>query len=1304
MNHYSASITQISPTILFPNGFELADQQIIPNENLTGSFTQNRDKIEFFIYDANLNLVSSSYNFTDWIVSQNTSTGSISTNIVELNPISDIFESGYDVGTLYAVYNFITPLLSSSLDIPYYLSEISSDRTEIRIKSNIIPTSSIANSFIDFSNYLVSSTGYFDEFYISFGNNEYHIGINALLDVVENSTSILIKLYDPLPDQYQLKDILYVAAKPAETQAYKIDFIPLPFIDQNIISLQGPNTDVAINDFVNNSTTFKSYSELYSTPSSTSLFNLQSVLNQNGVEIIPNYSYNTFNEFVRFSSAEDRVRNFYYKVGQIEKYQNDINTLLTITGSTSSSFQTSASVASLYTKIGNIITNFDGYEYYLYYESSSYAYPKSSSVYPYILYPTSSVTTLTWLGSTSGNSPYYGGILLSASLYDENNSNWLYYLIPEFIRNNSDNDAYISFINMMGQHFDDVWLYTKTITQKLNTTNELYKGIPLKLAEEIITSLGFSGYGNNYNNIDTFIGLIGEDNGQFTPATGSELITQFISINKSASIPDYWSSNYPSSSIGTNFPYPIDEVSKEIYKRLYHNMSYLVKKKGTISGLRQLINIWGVPNTILRINEFGGKNRDNTNDWDQWYDRYSYAYTPVPLTQSVASSSVRIPWMPLERNRIATNELIVPDSIQFRFKTHGYPSSSIAGTFFSQSLLVKKSDNSATSTNFDFGIALYYTGSTSGSYSGSSASDYRNWGIMKLYISGSSANGGTAQSSDIYLPFFDGGWWSVMLQRNQHVSASNNTQNTTYTLYAKNNIYDGWDGNGLGYQGSASIISNVSASINQAWNKFGTGSNDGIYLGGFVSGSTVGSVTISPRGKIFSGSLQEFRYYGYPIGEGIFDNFVMNPESIEGTNLTGSLSSFDIVNFRAPLGNELESVFTSSLTSLYSQSFTSYHPAITGSAGSIITGSFYNPGTSVTSSTFDVIFYANSSIRTFSIPNVETYFLNQPAIGIRNVVTNKIQVVTGSIYGNVLSNQISIQQDYQISRSYTENINSLEVSFSPQDEINDDIIQSYGFANLTNTFADPRAISSSSDNYYPALRAVAEQYFQKYSGGNIYDYLRLIKYIDNSLFKAIKSYVPARTSVSTGIVIKQHLLERNRYETPTPIFNTQIATATTNTPINYQNLELTSSISVVEITGSAGGSVNKFNYSGSPSFFQLPITQSWYNTFDTISGSQTITESYQSEFYTGQYSGSILAATTQSLVSNNVFLEVSGKFFEYNLYFYSSSYDQFNIFSLDITSSVFSGDISGSMDFYAGSDTSLLGGMEVLYGNGGTTN
>ena len=44
-----------------------------------------------------------------------------------------------------------------------------------------------------------------------------------------------------------------------------------------------------------------------------------------------------------------------------------------------------------------------------------------------------------------------------------------------------------------------------------------------------------------------------------------------------------------------------------LYKRIYHNIPLLLKKKGTISGLRALITAYGIPSTILRINEFGGK-------------------------------------------------------------------------------------------------------------------------------------------------------------------------------------------------------------------------------------------------------------------------------------------------------------------------------------------------------------------------------------------------------------------------------------------------------------------------------------------------------------------------------------------------------------------------------------------------------------------------------------------------------------------------------------------------------------------------
>ena len=1235
----TASITSIDPNSLLTEGFELSDQNIIPNQDIVSSFTPTLDKVELWVYNSNQELIGGDEGFTNYKLVQSPSgNGENDSEILELSPVEDLDTLGFDNGKVYTIYNFIRYHLSSSLDTLYYISEISSDRTEIRLKSNTISNPDVATSFTQLQTEL-NSTDYFDEFYINFGNNELQIGINLFLDASESQFSVLIKLYDALPPQYSVKDELNIITKTAESVGYLVEYPEIIDIPSDIVYLKGPNTNLEIKDFINNSTELKSKDELLNTESSSSRENLSYELTQKGVTITPNYSYNTFNEFINFSSAKKRIENFVEKLSNIQSYEGDIVSLTSITGSTSSSFEVSSSIASAYTNIENIIKNFDGYEYYLYYNSSSFSYPKSGSSFPYTPIDTTDVTASIWLGSDVEESQYYGGILLSASLYDNNNQNWLYYTIPEFIRENADNNQYLEFTNMVGQHFDELWLYTKAVSEKNNTTSDLDSGVPLELADDVITSLGYEGFGNNYNNEDNYIGLTGENNREYVPPTGSELITNYIAVN-GGSVINYWNLNYSFLNYveqlsSPGYPYAIDKVSKEIFKRLYHNMSYLVKKKGTISGLRQLINIWGIPNTILRINEFGGKDKDNVDDYDLWYNRYSYAFHPVS-TQNMASASVVFPWMPLERNRIVDSEYIVPDNFQFRFKTTGYPSSQYAGDFFTQSLAVKKSDGDDASTDFDFGIALFYTGSTSGSYSGSHSSEYEDWGIMRFYISGSSTDGGVAVSDDIYLPFFNKGWWSVMLQRDTHVSASDNSNATTYTLYVKNKIYNGWDGNEIGFEGSSSIVSNISTSINDAWNKFGTGSADGIYLGGFVSGSNVGGVTLNDSGKTFSGSLQEFRYYGNPIAETIFNDFVMNPESIEGTNITGSLSSFDIVNFRAPLGNELENIFTSSLSSSYTESLTSFHPAITGAADLLITGSFVNPVGDVTSSLYDIIYYENSTLRTFSKPNTEVYFLDQPTIGLRNRISEKIKVDDTQDYGTTLSTFRSIQQDYQISRSYTEDINNLEVAFSPQDEINDDIIQSFGYGVISDALADPRFISESLD-YYPQLKKSANYYFEKYTEGNIYDYLRLIKYFDNSIFKAIKSYVPARTNVSTGIVIKQHLLERNRYPQPRLTEVTKIAVTPSggfNTPINVENLELTGNIEIGETTGSTGGSVEQFNYSGSPIFGQLPITQSWDNNTPTELGLTTIIEDKEREFYDGEYSGSEKTVTTQSLFSN----------------------------------------------------------------------
>jgi hypothetical protein len=152
----------------------------------------------------------------------------------------------------------------------------------------------------------------------------------------------------------------------------------------------------------------------------------------------------------------------------------------------------------------------------------------------------------------------------------------------------------------------------------------------------------------------------------------------------------------------------------------------------------------------------------------------------------------------------------------------------------------------------------------------------------------------------------------------------------------------------------------------------------------------------------------------------------------------------------------------------------------------------------------------------------------------------------------------------------------------------------------------------------------------------------LIKYFDNSIFKAIKNYVPARTSVSTGIVIKQHLLERNRRRPVQLSEVTKIAVTPSggfNTPIVRENLELTSSIDKISgsFSGGTGGVVEKFNYTGSLEFGQLPNTQSWENNIPTVLGLTTITEDSQKEFYDGEYSGSTITATTQSLLNDSSF-------------------------------------------------------------------
>ena len=203
-------------------------------------------------------------------------------------------------------------------------------------------------------------------------------------------------------------------------------------------------------------------------------------------------------------------------------------------------------------------------------------------------------------------------------------------------------------------------------------------------------------------------------------------------------------------------------------------------------------------------------------------------------------------------------------------------------------------------------------------------------------------------------------------------------------------------------------------------------------------------------------------------------------------------------------------LFRSSLTTR-----TSIHPSITQypATQSFITG--------------DSTYYLSGSFSFTS--NEETIYQDQPVAGIKNAVTEKIQITPSVIpSGSVLSQYITIQQN-TYNEVYTPDVDYVEVAFSPQDEINDDIISQFGYFNIGNYIGDPRQMLDTIPNY-PSLDALRDEYFSKYTHSyNLWDYIRLIKFYDNSLFKMIKDFVPARTSLATGIVIKPTLLERRKY-------------------------------------------------------------------------------------------------------------------------------------------------------------------------------
>ena len=554
-----------------------ADKELLTSFNVNSTFESTNHFIELHILSLSDELIESEYDYSRYSILQGGQVGTKGASLISIDPVKDVQYYGYNTGgvkLLYHLYNDIFTEGKTKTD--FFIQNISPDRTELQLNNLNITREELTKLAINAKTKLESQS-YFNEFRLNFGNNDLFIVTNLEILYTGNEPTVIVKLYEPLPIQYTTKTTLNIVEFVSDSIVYTVD--STTEVEQETTqTLRAANFNLEIADESVTPSQYFNYDELFSYQVGSSNNEIYSLISEKGAELSIDHS--SYENFIHFSSAEERLVNFKYKLDLINNYSSSLQDLNGTTPSTG----VSGSVTYFQNLIQGIVSNFDHYERFLYYESGSNSWPKSTSVKPFINKPSSDSESITW----------YADKRSTAILYDKSNSNQLLNAVPSYLRDDPNNENYSIFVHMIAQHFDTLWIYTKAVTDKYNADNRLNSGISKDLVEEALKNFGVKIYTSNKSIEDLFGSFIGQ-----AYQEGNETILNYTTgslIDTNDSIPPSSYKNY----------------QKEIYKRIYHNLSYLVKSKGTERGLRALINCFGIPSDTLTINYFGGRNVEET--------------------------------------------------------------------------------------------------------------------------------------------------------------------------------------------------------------------------------------------------------------------------------------------------------------------------------------------------------------------------------------------------------------------------------------------------------------------------------------------------------------------------------------------------------------------------------------------------------------------------------------------------------------------------------------------------------------------
>ncbi len=602
-----------------------------------------------------------------------------------------------------------------------------------------------------------------DDYYLIINQND-----NFCKSVEERETKKVLKLKQPLKDTVDELDKVYFVEKRLED--YEDTIAVVPFVDEDPVALflELPNLNSVDNPINFKGTDFKTHNQLLGDDKqvnedierelvSGSLLNVQVNIDyQKRTTDLEEYNDVGFGNFVNFSSAKARLRNFKRKLELIEGYSATSQSLLNVTSSLST-IQTNES------KRTRVINSFDPYEHYLYFESSSYvsssegqfhdtSWPKETTSKPYRLTHTTSSTT------------WYDTMYESASLYDRMNRDTLSNNIPKHVTSDTENNVFIEFVDMVGQQFDEVWTYTKHFTDVNQKVENVSEGISKDIASYYAKSLGL----------------------------------ELVNGNDLLILPEYLLGKNADGS--TKYESSQEAVTEEIWKRILGSLPFFLKSKGTIRALKGLLNCYGIPSSILRVREYGGPDKGTRVSYEV-KRKFTYALD-FHSSQYITSN-----WL----TDTATSR--VPDTVEFRFRTP--KSQDMVVVQKGAKWAIQLQDNGSTD-NYGY-LRFAVSASTGVQYITSSLQPFYNDEMWSVMLSRVSASDGSVLPSDDILQNvkyelvakqYDGSQEKIKFETSESlttgIAAAGNAVNAAFT--SSELLYLGGNGSNWGTQYSGSMM------------------------------------------------------------------------------------------------------------------------------------------------------------------------------------------------------------------------------------------------------------------------------------------------------------------------------------------------------------------------------------------------------------------------------------------------------------------------------------------------------------------